>query len=448
MKQFHVFVFTTILLLTSAVYFSCRKPIAIDDTDQGFPIQLNGAIDGDSVRLNWDSKRVTNFQRVIVLSSETPIPVGFAPLSGLKIEFSATDFDINSFAKSIPLFQDKIFFKVYIQIDNRFIESNLLEITSGRTSFDGRPDGIRFHPDSNWMVSIVTNLINSSPAIIVTDGKNQKIISRVTLSDLNDPTSVAIGFHRYQNEENLLVTTNAQRYLRYRLPDLLLLEETSFSPYYTWSMLPTKNDWLFTTQNDYSTAFSIRKLSSVSSIFKSYERPNNYNNQRKLAFLNPDDLSFIEVGTYEIQRNRLNTTTGEVVTAYNKSVATQGVPPFVVEIPMTRDRAYFIPNISGVVYDQNLDVKYNLPTSPNNASTIDIEFSPDGNYIYVLEHTFVGFLRSVIRKIEFPIMKEVGSVAFDEVEGRRIDHNSAGDLYFICNSVTSPVRFVPIKINL
>jgi hypothetical protein len=447
MKQFHVFVFTTMLLLTSAVYFSCRKPIVLDDTDQGFPIQLNGAIDGDSIRMNWDNKRVTNFQRVIILSSETPILVGLSPFAGLKIELNSNNIDINTFAKAIPLFQNKIFFKVYIEIDNRFVESNTLEINSSNTAFNGRADVVRFHPDSNWMIAVVTNLTNSAPIITVTDSKNKNILGKVALNDLNDPTAVSIGFQRYQNEENLLITTNAQRYLRYRLPDLVLLEETSFSPYYTWSILPTKNDWLLTTQNDYSTAFTIRKLSSVSTIFKYYERSSNYYYPRKLAFLNPDDLSFIEVSAYEIQRNRLNATTGAVIAAYNKSVLTQGVTPFGVEIPMTKDRAYFIPNLLGSVYDQNLDIKYNLPINAN-ASTLDFTFSPDGKYVYILEQPFASFFKSVIRKIEFPNMKEVGSVAFDEVEGRRISHNSAGDLYFICNSVTNPIRFVALKINL
>jgi hypothetical protein len=447
MKRFHVLVFTTILLLTSAVYFSCRKPIVLDDTDQGFPIQLNGAIVGDSIRMSWDNKRVTNFQRAIIISSEASIPVGLSPFAGLKIELNTNNLDINTFVKAIPLFQNKTFFKVYIEIDNRFIESNSLEINSSSTAFNGRVDVVRFHPDSNWMISIVTNLTNSLPTLTVIDGKNRNILGKVSLNDLNDPNAVSIGFHRYQNEENLLVSTNAQRYLRYRLPDLVLLEETSFSPYYIWSILPTKNDWLLTTQNDYSTAFSIRKLSSVSSIFKYYERPNNYYYPRRLTFLNPDDLSFIEVSSFEIQRNRLNATTGAVISAYSKSATTQGVNPFGVEIPMTRDRAYFIPNIVGAVYDQNLDIKYNLPINQN-ANTIDFEFSPDGNYVYILEQPFVGFFKSVIRKIEFPNMKEVGSVAFDEVEGRRIDHNSAGDLHFICNSITAPVRFVVLKVNL
>jgi hypothetical protein len=447
MKQFHVFVFTTILLLTSAVYFSCRKPIVLDDTDQGFPIQLNGAIDGDSIRLNWANKRVTNFQRVVVLSSETPISVGLSPFAGPKIELNSTNSNITTFAKPIPLFQNKVYFKVYIEIDNRFIESNLLEINSSSTAFNGRADALRFHPDSNWMIAVVTNITNSLPILTVTDGKNQHILAQAALSDLNDPSAVNIGFHRYQNEENLLITTNAQRYLRYRLPDLVLLEEASFYPYYTWSILPTKNDWLLTTQNDYSTAFSIRKLSSVSTLFKSYERPYNYYYPRKLTFLNPDDLSFIEVSGSEIQRNRLNATSGAVIAAYNKSVPIQGYNPFGFEIPMTRDRAYFIPNISGSVYDQNLDVKYTVPINTN-ASTIDIEFSPDGKYVYILDQPFNGFFKSVIRKIEFPNMKEVGSVAFDEVEGRRIDHNSAGDLLFICNSITNPIRFVVLKVNL
>ena len=203
MKQFHVFVFTTMLLLTSAVYFSCRKPIVLDDTDQGFPIQLNGAIDGDSIRMNWDNKRVTNFQRVVVLSSETPISVGLSPFAGLKIELNSNNININTFAKAIPLFQNKIYFKVYIEIDNRFIESNLLEINLSSTAFNGRADAIRFHPDSNWMIAVVTNLTNSLPILTVTDGKNQHILAKVALNDLNDPNAVSIGFHRYQNEENI-----------------------------------------------------------------------------------------------------------------------------------------------------------------------------------------------------------------------------------------------------
>lgn len=107
MKQFHVFVFTTILLLTSAVYFSCRKPIVLDDTDQGFPIQLNGAIDGDSIRLNWANKRVTNFQRVVVLSSETPISVGLSPFAGPKIELNSTNSNIK-----LPLQSQYLFSKI------------------------------------------------------------------------------------------------------------------------------------------------------------------------------------------------------------------------------------------------------------------------------------------------------------------------------------------------
>ena len=448
MKRLHAIPATIVLLLLSIAYFSCRKSIPLDDSDQAFPLQLDYNIQNDSIVLNWNGKAVTSFQRSIVLRSSQPIPTGIVPQTTTQsqIAFTSNDNAVTRAADFVPVFQDKVYYKVYVQLDGRFIESNQIEVSFGGFSGEGRPEIVLFHPDSNWVVTILYSN-NNLPHLTVIDYATMKVLKQISMPDVFDANTVGMAFKRYQGQENLLMATNGQRFLRIQLPNLTILEEKSL-PFQTWSVLasPT-SDFLFFTHYDYYSAVAVRKLSDITVAFKSFERPNSYYNPRKLAFLNPDNLAAVEVSYYEMNRFSINTTTGNLVGSYNKTIPLQGYTPFPVDMPMSADRQYFIPNLSGQVFNPNLELVGTVPLNPQ-VSSIDFRFSPDGKFIYVLEQFFTNTAVTNVRKIAFPEMTEVAKTTYNDVVAKRIAYGKDNVLRLFCTNVFDPIRYTILPVNL
>lgn len=438
MRRLHYFL--AFMALLSGIWLSCRKDIALDDSDKNFPIDLTATAEGDSVVLSWENKRITQFQRVIVLRSSEPMPTNTSPLSpfNAQIVFNSNDATVNRFAEALPFFFTKAYYKVFLQIDGRFIQSDNVNLQFSNFAEDGRPEAVFVHPDSNWVaLTLFSN--NFSPQLVLVDLNQRKIVGRVTLTDFSDPQYSSATFMRYQNKEYLQVLTNTQRYLRYELPQMTLVEEKTI-PYQSWSILAQReNDLVFMTHYDYYNSVTVRKTGSILNAIQSFERPNNYYYVRKQYFLNAAERKIIEVSPYDVHRFSV-TPTGILNSAYSKSAGLTGYTPYSSQMPIAPNGKYFIPNISGAIYNDELELLKMVPIDPL-GSILDYCFSADGNYVYALDQTFFPNFAARIRKFNIADMQLVDIVSFSGIQGRRLVLSADQKLVLWFTNGQEPARF-------
>ncbi len=431
--------FLCFVLFSAIAYFSCRKTIDISDSDQNFPIELKSTQVGDSILLEWDNKRTTSFTKTIVLRSNEPIPPGATPFeTGQQVvAFSTTDNSTSSVKLSLPIFSSKAFFKVYVQLGARFVESNAVEASFSRFVGDGRPENTFFHPDSSWMVMAVINGQGSS-SFVTLDYRTQKKMGEYSLGFSTDFNTISCSFTQKQGKAYMIASSNNQ-YFKFEMPAMNLVGSGNLN-YSTWDVLAgTANDFVYMTQYDYIQGMSIRKWGTPETTLKTFERPNDYYYPRKLAFLDESSLKFVEVSAYSISRYQASPTTGNLVSAYTRTTTSDGNAPFLGDMPQSHDLKLFIPNIRGSIYDTELNAVKTVPLEVQ-FSPIDYSFSHDGQHIYVLEQN-IFLAGSRIRKVNYSDMQTVAVSDFPELIPKRVRTLPNGDLVFLFLDLITQAKY-------
>lgn len=419
----------TILALLSVVWFSCRKAITIDDSDRDFPIQLTATIEGDSVVLSWNMERTVQFQRIIVVRTPAPFDKGLSPfiLPDVKFILDAETDGIERFAELLPLFQPKSYYKVYVLIDGRFIESNIASISRNIFIEGGRPEMILMHPDSNWAALFII-FDNKPPAIVIVDLNDGKIKGKHEVSGSFAWLNTSMSFQRYQGKEYLVVIVGYfTQYLRLDLPFLNLTEEKMI-PYSTGSVLASRtNDFIFMTHNDIDWAFTVRKVDDILLPVQTFADPQYYSSFKRQFFLDADQNKIIEVGGYAMQRFKVNTDGTLDSTYYKLTTVNGGLVPYWSQMPIAPNGSYFIPNLSGAIYDQDLNVVNRIAPEAEK-TVVDFCFSPDNNFVYVVDWGFSPEFATRIRKINILTLEAVDFITFTEIIPKRLVLNANDEL--------------------
>ena len=95
-------------------------------TPSNFPLTLQAEQDFSLIHLHWAPVKVTGFKEYILLQSSTEIPSSPEPTisSEISIVKRIDDSDVTTFTTSDILFSENVCYKLYVCIDDRFIQSN------------------------------------------------------------------------------------------------------------------------------------------------------------------------------------------------------------------------------------------------------------------------------------------------------------------------------------
>ena len=112
-----------------AVFLVYVSSCTLDDpgtSSPTFPLTLEASQDFSLIRLNWSQVKVTGFKEYILLQSTTEIPSSPAPVvsADITIVKRIDDVDITNVVTSDILFSENVCYKLYVSVDDRFIQSN------------------------------------------------------------------------------------------------------------------------------------------------------------------------------------------------------------------------------------------------------------------------------------------------------------------------------------
>lgn len=438
----HLFPLTRFVLLSlvALVVFSCKETLTVDNADQNFPVELHAQPDGESIRFSWDPAQVSTFENYFIVRSPLAIPAGLTPFAGgnSQIIFQSDRPDTTVFVDESPPLFEEIYYKLYIDIGERFVESEAVKMSFDNFLLQGNPAIVQFWPDSNWV--IVANDFNGSLQVVDYVQKTVRATrSGIPFAGLQN---IAVTIDRRPGETPKLYWWSGQSNPAvYTLPDLFQVQTFTPSGQPPFSMVAGKNGHFFVTQYDFDNGFKTLRNSDFS-LVKGYFR-SNYYDHRTLLLLDADQGLMLEASPYSLRRFTVDEATG-VISDELETSGNSGWPTFLHDIPATRDGQYFIPRIDGFVYDRNLNFVLQIPTA-SGSGFIDFAFSPDGQYVYALANDPFVF-GSLIQKFRFPSLEPVGERHLNGATPREIEAVDGG-LIFIGSGVNGFSNMLIKKLN-
>lgn len=440
MKQKHPLALA--LLAAMALFFyTCKEDLSVDNSDKNFPIELRVETVSGGLKFSWDAANVSKFEEYVLVRSTVQIPVGLIPA------FSSSSFQIlqrtdkvteTEFVDEQSILAQDLFYKLYVKINGRFLESAPYTLSLSNLLLPNTPQIIEFFPDSNWL--IVSSQFDATLQLI--DYEKRKILNTRTSVPTTNQENMGVDIGYNNGVPELYWWASWSSLTRYSLPGLTPLE--SFPSNLSGFSLISTNDGVYVqTQYDYDNALAIRSKANYAMLKGHYR--SNYYDRRTLLMLDPATNKILEVSPFVLRVFNISSASGTISNPI--SLTTNTYNTFVNTIPATKDRAFFIPQLDGVVYNQDLKKVGQIPPPQNgNTSYIDFAFSPDGNFVYSMSNDQLQF-GAVVEKFSFPNMELLASKRITGASGIKIEGVNGG-VVFIGANVNGTSQSIVSKITI
>jgi hypothetical protein len=401
------------LVFSSFFLYTCQEKIEVDNTDIGFPITLDFQFDENKVSVNWVASNHSLFNNYFIVRSLTPIPAGSVP-GVQQVVFSSNNRSATTFTDSLLPLAPEVYYKLYIGIGTRFLESDQIKTTFNNFTIPGSASYVQIFPDSNWLV-IGDDFFQ---ALNVVDYKKNKVLKQLTGVPVSSLESMASYIVRKPDQSVSLFwkAGNSNSATEFSLPNLQF-KASNDAPYAVYSMAANPaTGLLFTTESDYYGSLTSKDLYTFEDIVNDYTiNSSDYYYRRNLHLLDPQNNVLVECNGYSLKKIKYQN--GAFSLIEEKNVANGGYSLFPVMIS-SPNRSYYIPLADGNVYDQDLNKYASVPLVGN--ATMDLSFSKDGQFIYALYLDFnINGLRVI--KYSFPEMKKVSEKMLTNINPRDIE---------------------------
>ncbi len=411
MKLNYLFIF-----LSALAWVSCKKDFQVDNNDKNFPLELRTTSTGELTTFSWDEVKVSGFERYVLVRSPLSIPVGTSPAANQTV-FESTNFEDTSSEDTRFFVFDTIgYYRLYARVNNRWLESNEVLVTTSALVIDGIHQGSIFHPDSNWVIIMKTESFGSTIGkLVLFDLNNGRTYSSSVSFPISSIEQIAMCVTPSNNGSAELYATTSGSIRRFSLPELTQINQTT-STNTPFSAVSYRYNTLLTTNGVSNVALNMRKQSDYA-IIRSHSR-NNYFDHRTLGILDTTTNLVAEASPSLTTLIGIDPVSGNLTPV--KTVSELGNQVFLFQMPISKDRQQFCPNARGKIYDRQLNMVGDANPTPNNAIMLDMTFSDQPNIVYALMSDFFTG-QTIIKKVnseqatvleEFP---QQGGITFNRI---------------------------------
>lgn len=352
-----------ILIGFAASFWGCKKE-PVDNSDKDYPIQLTASqVDGDVV-LEWTKTNISNFESYIILRSTDSIPdAQTPPLLDIK---TIDDFETNSYKDGTLVLSEKIFYKVYVKIGDRFLFSptvavpisvNLLNLTPSNATFNKELHKVYIYDGATFKVYAY-----DYDAGVITD--------TLTINLAADP--VMETGNSGQGEE-LYLATAGQTSLKVFDAQNLDLKTSINVTGGIYAVAPSSDDWLYTITGDWSNNLRIYRR-STGALYTSNVGGSASSPRLKLFPGSNRELAIADFGGL---RRKLYNDSGGIIESAEFSF---GLSPM-TKIEISPDGNFILADFQGNIFDKNMTIIGFLPSVTFAGITASV-FSKDGSKIF------------------------------------------------------------------
>jgi len=379
MRNFYNIVYL-FLLLSSSLFLACDKE-EINNNDNGTPLELTAIQEGRNVRLAWTQTKISTFVEYIIVRSDQPIPDDFVPTPFSSLVRERLDeFEDNEFVDDTPLLAETIYYKIYVDINGRFLESNVAEVDYEVTLLSRFPNRVEFNPNNDLLYLF--------------DGSQNSLISfnyktKETLGEINT-NSFQSAFRAGNNGEGeeLYAAHNSNQIKVYDGRTLDLKETWDLNNNVVLDIATNDDGQIYAYYNTFSNNLKVIDRASGTSIGNFSESLNN----PRLLTLNKNTNEVIAFGNFEMRYLQFSDS-GAILE--QNSASTNSFPSNNFGFGIAPDGSFFLPHGDGSIYDRDLNLLGFIGS--NNIFFEDYAISDDGQFIFSCNNSFLE-----IRQFSFP----------------------------------------------
>lgn len=352
---------SVIVFVICLVYVSCTLNDPGTSTAT-FPLTLEASQDFSLIRLNWSPVKVTGFKEYILLQSTSEIPSSPTPVVSAEVTIvkRIDDADITSVVTSDILFSENVCYKLYVSVDDRFIQSNNVCLQQDFKLIEGFYDRAGHENGSDKVVMF--DRVNRY--ISVYSFAYEEFISMVSENLLQFPV---MDVSTWGDATHLFAYDQSPgRFIKYSLP--------SFSPvmqeFFGTVLFAVKSykQFIFTASEESGSAFKVLSRSSLNTI----DSDPGFLGNRNIAVFDGDPLTVLEVGETKINKYNIDGN-GKITLIETRS---PGVSQLQAQNSTAQGTDYFIAGRQGDIINRDGEIEGSLIKSLNSFVTLS-RFSED-----------------------------------------------------------------------
>ncbi len=353
-----------------ATLTSCKKE-KIDDTDQGFPIQLTAEKPGRNIVLNWTETKVSNFEHYSIVRSPNPIPDSPTPQTGSIAtidDYKTATFEDASFPLS-----EFVYYKVYAKIGDHFLFSPTVKITNNVQLLDLIANRTVFDTDNHFAYLFDGN----KNSLFKYDYVAEKIVDTLHMPGVFD-VRLAVGNHGDGNE--LYIAKNNEFDIDIYNADNLAYKTNIVVNGFVYSIASGNNDLLYVSSDNWSNNFAVYKRSTKQ--LKDGDSTFGGGGDTVLKVLSGDGLEVVSVGFSVIQKFKVSAQ--GIISDMQYTGLSGGFFGFIQSIAASDDGQFFIPEVIGSIFNNELELQGSLSGNSFIAFS-DFAFSAGGDKIWAVQ---------------------------------------------------------------
>jgi hypothetical protein len=411
-------------ILLVLYFYACQDKIDFNNSDNGFPIELRMEVKNGTVLFNWDVVKAYDFKGYTLVRSEMPILTGKSPSLGVNtIIFKSLKADsVKIEDNSLPFFGTYFYYKLYVDLGDRFIESQTLTFFQPVSDLISTTRLVYVYPDTSLAVLYSIN----DATLTLFDYKNHIVIANKSIGNPNQIGYPCMTGGIEDGKRMLYLLLPFEKLYKFEIKDFIEVASVEVDVE-AFSMVKNGNQ-LFLTHSNNTKSFSVRKVSDLS-VLINYPS-GNATNRRVLYVLDTATNQIAEITPTKIISFNVNKTSGQVTNVNSINIETIDQNFSVEFVPSSVDKKYFIPKIDGQVYDTNLNPITDIILQK---LQVDHTFSFDGKFLYSVAQSATpdnSTVTALIVKYNFPEMTFVSQKVLIGVVPQRIQATEDGVVFF------------------
>lgn len=352
------------VLLFALVFSACEKE-EIDNSDQDYPIELSLSKPDRNIILEWTKTNISNFDGYFLVRSTEPIADAPEPIAPFA---TVDDFEENIFEDaSFPL-AERVYYKVYVKVGERFLFSPTVSIDFDVNLLDFRATKVVHSSEDN----VLFMFDNSLRTIYRYDYELGEITH-----EFNQPNNfnyvMAVG-DAGQGTELFLAANNSATVKIYDADDFTWKESFTHGGFV--SSIDVKDDAIAISTDNFSQPLVILRRSPIG-VIDDVDGAVGFD--RRIKFLPGNDREMVDASFEQVLYYRFdeNWALQEINSANFFSNP-------LVEIVVSPDGEHFIHSLEGFVMNKNLDIVGTVPVV-NFSFFQDYIFSEEGDELFAFQ---------------------------------------------------------------
>lgn len=315
------------------------------------PLTLQAEQNLSLTELIWMPVNVTGFKEYILLQSTNEIPVSPTPVVSANVTVlkRIDDVDVTSFLTSDILFTPRICYKLYVSVDDRFIQSSNVCVDQDYKIFNGFYD--RAGHENGLDGIVMFDRVNQHLSLY--DYKSEEFVTTENDIVLSFPV---IEVSTWQGTTNVFAYDQSPGRLRkYRYPELTSNTYKDFGG--VLYAVKSFKDFAIAAVEDFAKGFQVIRKSNLNVV----DFETGLSGLRNIAVFGDTSIIALEIGTNSINRYSIDDAGNSTFLESRP----EGVSQLSTQQSSAQSRDYFIGGRFGDIVNSNGDIVTSLQSNPN-----------------------------------------------------------------------------------